>query len=221
MAHPLMTPLVLAAAAHNDPTLWYLTRATSVASYVALSVSVMLGILRSLARRTNERLSWIVDEVHQYLSTLAVVLVAGHLITLLLDPFLPFSVKNLIVPINEPYRQTAVTYGIFALYTMIVLWLSSWNKNRLPYTFWRNLHYLSFVAFVLVTLHGWQAGSDTGEPFMRGIYIGCSAAIAFLTVMRVFAQPRKVAVVAPQASQFTQAPQAIRPHTNRTPQPIR
>ena len=200
MAHALMVPIVMAATAHASPTLWYVTRATAVASYVALAVAVILGILRSLARRTNERLSWIVDETHQFLSTLAVVLVAGHLVTLVLDPFLPFSVENLILPINEPYRQTAVDFGVFGFYTLVVLWLSSWNKNRLPYTFWRNVHYLSFVAFVLVTLHGWQAGSDTNEPFMRGIYIGCSVAIAFLTAMRIFATPRQVAATIPQSA---------------------
>ncbi len=204
MAHTLTGLMVLAAPAPNNPALWYLTRAMAVASYVALSISVMLGILRSLARRNNERLSWVVDEAHQYLATLAVVLVAGHLITLLLDPFLPFTVLNIILPINEPYRVTAVTYGVFALYTLIVLWLSSWNKNRLPYGFWRNLHYLSFVAFVLVTIHGWQSGSDTNEPFMRGIYIGCSVAIAFLTLMRFFARPRDVPAIMPQSGRVPQ-----------------
>src|SRR5215472_3140882 len=78
------------AAAAASPTLWYVTRAMAVSAYVALTLSVMLGMLRTIARNSRERLSWVVDELHQFIATLAGVLIAGHLVTLLLDPFLPF-----------------------------------------------------------------------------------------------------------------------------------
>jgi predicted ferric reductase len=199
MVHLMMVPRVLAAA-QASPTMWYFTRALAVAAYVALAVTVMLGILRSLARRTSERLSWVVDEIHQYVATLAAVLVAGHLVTLLLDSFLPFSLRNLFIPLNEPYRPLATNLGVFSFYSLVVVWLSSWAKQSLSYGFWRALHYVSFVSFVLITLHGWLGGSDSKEPFMRGIYVGCSAAIAFLTLMRLFAAPRRQAVATPQAT---------------------
>ncbi len=48
------------------------------------------------------------------------------------------------------------------------------------------LHYLSFVAFILVTAHGLLAGSDTNEPWMRGIYAGAAGAFAILALMRLF-----------------------------------
>ncbi len=178
------------AARATSPTLWYITRATAVASYVTLSLSVALGVIQSIARVSRERLPWFVDELHQVSSTLTGVLIAGHLIALFFDPFLPFSLLNLLLPINEPYKPLGVTMGVFALYCMAALLFSSWLRRRVPYGFWRGLHYFSFVAFALVTAHGYFAGSDTQEPWMLGLYVGASGAVAFLLVMRLFTHPQ-------------------------------
>jgi sulfoxide reductase heme-binding subunit YedZ len=171
--------------AESSPLLWYVTRTLGVSAYVALTFSVILGMLRSIARSSGERLSWVVDELHQFVATLAGLLVAGHLVALYFDPFLPFTLQNLLLPIDEPYRPLAVQVGVFALYAMAVALVSSWLRRRMRYGFWRALHYISFIAFALVTAHGWLAGSDTGEPWMRGIYVGSTFAVGFLTLMRL------------------------------------
>ena len=173
------------AAAVPSPTLWYVTRAMGVSAYIALTLSVFFGVLRTISRNARERLSWVVDELHQFIATLAGLLVLGHLVALALDPYLPFSVTNLMLPIAEPYRPIAVTFGVLSLYGMVLLLFSSWLRRRLPYGIWRGVHYVSFVTFVLVTVHGWQAGSDTGEPWMRAVYGFSAAAIAFLMLARV------------------------------------
>jgi sulfoxide reductase heme-binding subunit YedZ len=166
--------------------LWYLTRALAVSAYVGLTLSVILGMLRSIARTARESISWVVDELHQVVATLSGLLVAGHLVTLKLDPYLPFSVTNLLLPVDEPYRPLAVVLGVFALYAMAVALVSSWLRRHMPYRSWRALHYVSFVAFALVTAHGWLAGSDAGEPWMHGFYVGASMAVGFLVLMRLF-----------------------------------
>jgi methionine sulfoxide reductase heme-binding subunit len=184
------------AAAAASPTLWYVTRAMAVSAYVALTLSVMLGMLRTIARNSRERLSWVVDELHQFIATLAGVLIAGHLITLLLDPFLPFSLLNLLLPLDEPYRPLAVNLGVFALYGMVVLLFSSWLRRRIPYGMWRTLHYVSFATFALVTAHGLLAGSDSGEPWMRAVYGFGAAAVTFLTLARMLVRGSRVRVAA-------------------------
>lgn len=184
--------LAQAAAAQADPLLWYLTRTTAVSAYVTLACAVMLGMLRGVARGSGERLSWIVDELHQVLATVFAGLVALHLITLIYDPFLPFSITNILLPVNEPYRPLAVDAGVIALYTLVIVLGSTWIRRFIPYRFWRLLHYASFVTFVLVTLHGLLAGSDTGEPWMRALYAGASAAVGFLVIMRVWTRPRHI-----------------------------
>lgn len=182
----------LASATATSPTLWYLTRTTAVAAYVALTFSVMLGLLRTIARSSAERLSWVVDELHAFVATLAGVFVFGHLLTIKLDTFVVFSLSDMFVPGQGPYKPVAVNIGIFAFYVMALALLSSWIRRFIPYRYWRAIHYLSFLAFALVTIHGWLAGSDTNEPWLRALYVGGAAAVAFLTVMRLFARPKVV-----------------------------
>ncbi len=188
-----VSALAPSAARATSPTLWYITRATAVASYITLSLSVALGVIQSIARTSRERLPWVVDELHQVSSTLTGVLVLAHLTALYFDPFLPFSLRNLLVPVNEPYKPLAVTLGVFALYCMASLLLSSWLRRRVSYGFWRGLHYFSFIAFALVTAHGYLAGSDTQEPWMLGLYVGASGAVLFLLLMRLFTTPHSEA----------------------------
>src|SRR5579859_4962017 len=78
-------PGVQAAASARGSSWWYLTRTTAVAAYLALTCSVFLGIMRTIASSAGERVSWVVDELHAFIATLAVVLVVGHLISLSLD----------------------------------------------------------------------------------------------------------------------------------------
>jgi len=181
-------PRLLAAitTATANPTMWYATRAAAVCAYIALTLTVLLGIVRSLMRVTRFRKTWLVEEVHQYVADAAVVFIAVHLTTLLLDPLIPFSPLNLLLPIGEPYRPLAVALGVLALYTVALVIGSSWLRRHLPYAAWRTLHYGSFVAFWLVTLHGILAGSDARESWMRTLYIGAAVVVSGGMALRAF-----------------------------------
>jgi methionine sulfoxide reductase heme-binding subunit len=187
-------PLALAAAsAHSaaaaNPLLWYVTRAAAVSSYVVLSLTVMLGMVRSLTRVGRMRVSWLLDETHQFLALLTVALVALHLLSLVFDPLVPFTPLNLLLPVAEPYRPFAVDLGVLALYALGIVALSSWLRRYIAYASWRTLHAVSFVAFFLVTLHGVFAGSDAGAPWMRLIYLAATGVVMLLAFVRLFWAP--------------------------------
>jgi predicted ferric reductase len=171
-----------------DPTLWYLTRAAAVSAYVLLSLTAILGLTRSLARARGVRSPWtivLLDDAHQFSALLTAAFVVLHLGTLVLDPFLPFSLRNLLVPSGEPYRPLATDLGVLALYALGIVLLSSWLRRRLSYGFWRNLHVLSFAAFALVTAHGLLAGHDTGQEWMTRLYVVASGCVGGLVVLRL------------------------------------
>lgn len=190
---PYLTALgtVALAARTADPTLWYVTRAAAVSAYVLLLVAVDLGMLRSMARELSVRVSWLLDELHQFISLLAAAFVALHLLALLFDPFIRFSPLNLLLPLGQPYKPLAVDLGVLALYALAVVLASSWLRPRMSQRTWRGLHYASFAVFFLVTLHGLLAGSDAAQPWMHALYVGAAASVLFLVVARIFAQPRE------------------------------
>jgi predicted ferric reductase len=180
--------------AQDQPVLWYLTRTFAVASYVALTFTVILGMLRAIARTAGERLSWVIDELHLFVASLTGGLIAGHLISLKLDPFIPFTFSNLLLPGDQPYHPLASNLGVFAFYTMAVVLVTSWFRALIPYRLWRFLHVFSFVAFGLVTAHGLLAGSDASEPWQRSLYGMAVGAVGFLTLLRLFGGKKKPAI---------------------------
>ncbi|MGH2515778.1 MAG: ferric reductase-like transmembrane domain-containing protein [Ktedonobacterales bacterium] len=189
-----------AGAAAASPTLWYVTRAAAVCAYVLLTVTVALGILRSLARDLSLRTGWALDDIHQFLALLTGAFVALHLVTLVLDPFLPFSIANLLIPFAQPYRALATDLGVLALYTLVVVLGSSWLRRRMSYRVWRGIHYTSFITFFLVTLHGLLAGADAGAPWMHAVYIGSAAAVVFLVFFRILAPAGEKSAPSSQAT---------------------
>jgi methionine sulfoxide reductase heme-binding subunit len=172
-----------------NPFFWYVTRAAAMSAYIVLTVVVLVGISRSLIRMSGSRASWVLDEVHQFLALLVAALVGLHLVSLFLDPLIPFSLLNFALPIAEPYRPFAVDLGVLALYGLIIVLLSSWLRRYIAYASWRLLHYTSFAVFLLVTLHGVLAGSDSGEPWMVLVYLGAAVSVILMTLVRMLWLP--------------------------------
>lgn len=175
---------IAALQAGSDPRLWYVTRAAGVCAYVLLALGTSLGLFQSLGRTLEVRAGWVVVELHQFVALLAAAFVALHLVALALDPFLHFSLSNLVLPVAEPYRPFWVALGVLGLYALVIVLLSSWLRKYLPYAFWRGLHMTSFVVFALVTLHGIQSGTDTSQPWMKAVYFASLAVVIFLTGIR-------------------------------------
>jgi methionine sulfoxide reductase heme-binding subunit len=180
---------VTGAASTANPFFWYVTRAAAVSSYLVLTLVVLLGISRSLVRISGSHASWVLDEIHQFLALLVAALVSLHLLSLFLDPLIPFSLLNFALPIAEPYRPLAVDLGVLSLYGLVIVLLSSWLRRYIKHTTWRTLHYISFVVFLLVTLHGVLAGSDSGQPWMIVVYLLASLAVGLMTLIRVLWTP--------------------------------
>jgi methionine sulfoxide reductase heme-binding subunit len=183
---PLPLAALGAAPATANPLLWYVTRAAAVSAYITLTVTVILGMARSLARVTSTRVSWMLDEVHQFLAVLVAAFVGLHLLSLLFDPLIPFAPLNLLVPLDQPYRPFAVDLGVLAVYGLVIVLGSSWLRRRIAYASWRTLHYTSFAVFALVTLHGILAGSDAGQPWMRLVYLVAGGLVGLLVFLRMF-----------------------------------
>ncbi len=177
------------AAATANPFFWYVTRAAALSSYIVLTLVVLLGISRSLVRISGSRASWVLDEIHQFLALLVAALVGLHLLSLFLDPLIPFTLLNFALPVAEPYRAFAVDLGVLSLYGLAIVLLSSWLRRYMKYASWRALHYTSFAVFLLVTLHGVLAGSDSGQPWMILVYLGASAAVVLMTLIRILWLP--------------------------------
>jgi DMSO/TMAO reductase YedYZ heme-binding membrane subunit len=170
----------------DDPTLWYVTRGAAATAYLLLTAVMAFGIILSFRGLEGLMRGWRVYDLHQVLTLLMLGFVGLHLVTLYLDPFEPFSLLKLVWPFAETYRPLGTALGVLTLYLLVLVALSSWARRLLSVRFWYVLHLTSYVAFILVTIHGLLTGADSQTPWMLGVYTGSSALIAFLTLGRIY-----------------------------------
>jgi len=163
---------------------WFISRAAGLVTFALLSASVILGLLMS--SKTSSLMSKALTyELHTFLSTLALWLVAIHVGALLFDSFVRFTPLQLLVPFSSPYQRFWTGLGGVAAWASIVLVASFAVRKRIGYANWRRLHYLSFGAYVIGLVHGIGNGPDAGLAVVFTMYLGSAATVASLLVYRI------------------------------------
>ena len=168
----------------SSPAIWYAARASGVAAYVVLSavVAIGLGLGRKAQSRRWPRFS--VEDVHRFGGLLVGALIVVHVGAIAVDSFLPFSVKQLLVPLAASYRPLWTGLGIAAAELLLALAITNHYRRRLPYGFWRTAHYLNFAVWTLASLHGLFAGTDRGALWLALLYAAAVSTVAALALWR-------------------------------------
>lgn len=164
---------------------WLISRATGLVAYIALSLDVIVGLL--VSTRSGGRFlprGHIVD-LHGWLSPLTLALVLAHGGVLLADNYVRFDIIDLVIPFASSRWPLAVGAGVLAAYLLLVVHLSFGLRKRLGTAMWRRLHYLSFVAFVLVTIHAIAVGTDRAHPWFASSYVLSLLVVLSLVGLRI------------------------------------
>ena len=192
---------------------WAIARGAGFSAFVLLTASVVLGLVLSL-RLTSPRWPGIVtNEVHRFITSLALWMTALHLTMLLLDSQSGFSLGELLIPFAGEYRPVATSLGILALYTVLAVLVTTKLRSRIGYQRWRRLHGLAFVAYGAALLHGILAGTDSSAGWAVLVYLVSGLVVGGLTIARVARRPGIPPAARPAATE--------RPGPGRPPAPPR
>jgi predicted ferric reductase len=174
---------------------WHLVRSAGIVSYLLLLASMVWGLFMSAQCVKDWSPGAVSMTLHSTLSWLAVMVGLVHALLLLLDDYFTYTLADLFVPFVGPYRPEAVGLGTLAFWILLIVTLSFPLKKRLGHANWKRLHYLSYAAFVMVSLHGLFAGTDGSNlGFRLLLAIGVLLVVA-LTVLRVRRSQRPLARV--------------------------
>ncbi|MEY2698654.1 MAG: hypothetical protein RL720_610 [Actinomycetota bacterium] len=198
----------------NEPHIWwYITRASALIAWVLMTMSVLWGILLSTrVMRKIDNPAWLQD-LHRYLGGMTLIMVALHMVSLMLDGWLQFSLAETLVPFATDFKPFAVALGILAFYILVAVQGSSLIMNRLPRKFWKGLHYSSYVALLLVSLHAGWTGTDVSSWWYRTLAIVLISVATIAAIVRIITGTRS-APSAPQSSvQKTAEPQTLQPRS--------
>ena len=163
---------------------WYVARAGGMLAFALLTASVVAGLLLSGRARLERWPRFALEDVHRFLGLLAGAFIVVHGAALLLDGYLPFSLRNLLVPGSAPYRPLAVALGVIAAELLAALAITNHFRKELSYRLWRRLHYLNFAVWALALVHGLTSGTDSTTPWALALYLGSAGTVVGLTVRR-------------------------------------
>ena len=164
---------------------WYVTRASGLVAYLLLWFSMVLGLAV-----TSKYLDHALDRVftydfHQFISLLSIAFVAVHIIVLMFDRYLPYSIWQILIPFISPYRPFWVGIGVIGFYLIILVTVTFYLRNKIGGRAFRLIHILSLVGYLGATLHGIYSGTDTSLPTMQVLYKGTGLVVLFLTIFWV------------------------------------
>ncbi len=164
---------------------WHLVRSAGMTAYSLLAASMLWGLFlssRILKDWSPGPLSLL---LHATTSWLAVVLAAAHALLLLFDGFYTYTLPDLIVPFIGPYRPFAVGLGVVAFWLVLAITVSFSLRKLIGRRNWLWLHYTSYGAFVLITIHALLAGTDASLGGVQVILFGFVACVCLLLFWRV------------------------------------
>ncbi|MDT8305131.1 MAG: ferric reductase-like transmembrane domain-containing protein [Anaerolineae bacterium] len=170
---------------HGAASSWYLSRATGTVAYFLLSAATIWGLVLSSKIIKEGVPAPLALGLHSFLSWLALALAGLHGGLLLFDRYYQFGLADILIPFRGPYRPFWTGLGIAGFYLGLLTSASFSWRRRLGQRFWRALHSLTFLAYLLVTVHGLAAGTDSGATGMRLLYVASGLAVLFLVNYRL------------------------------------
>lgn len=170
---------------------WFISRSSGIMAYLLITVSVLWGLVQSGALFRRRVAPLLALGLHNYLSWAGLALAALHGLILLGDSYTRFSLQQVVTPFMSTYRPIPVGLGIIGFYLMLLLSVSFYMRRWIGQKSFRLLHYGSFGAFTLVTLHGVLAGTDSGP--LWPLYALSLILVLGLTALRVAGARRKAA----------------------------
>ena len=164
---------------------WYLLRASGIVTLLLLTLVVALGVATTNRFRPRGLPLFVTTQVHRNASLLAVVFMAIHVVTTVVDPQASVQLAATVVPFVSRWAPFWVGLGALALDLVAAVVVTSLVRKHLAYRLWRGIHWTAYAAWPLALVHGIGAGSDAGTEWLRAVNVVCIVLVGAALVWRV------------------------------------
>ncbi len=105
------TSSVTSAVGQSSTALWYFTRSAGLVALVALTASLVVGVIASIGWTTERWPRFLSQSVHRNLSLFCLGLVALHVTTTVVDGYVPIGFLDAFIPFRSPYRRSGSAWA--------------------------------------------------------------------------------------------------------------
>ena len=165
--------------------LWYATRGAGVVSLLLLSAVTVLGVL-SVAR--FESAGWprfVTTGFHRNLSLLAVIFLALHIVTAVVDPFTSLGWTTALIPFASSYRTLWLGLGTVAFDLLLAILITSLLRGFFGHRTWRAVHWLAYASWPVAVVHGFGTGTDSWSTWLLVLNAVCILAVGWALAVRL------------------------------------
>jgi methionine sulfoxide reductase heme-binding subunit len=177
--------------AFTSSYLWYTTRATGLVALVLFTIVVCLGTFVSNRVGGTKVGRFEFNELHRSISMIAMVFLVLHIVTTIVDSYVPTGWLSAVVPMTSRYERLDVALGTVAFDLMLAVWVSSLMRSRIANGSWRFIHWLSWLAFVAAVVHGFLLGTDARTGIGLVIVTACCVAVFVTATWRFVKRPTR------------------------------
>lgn len=179
-----------AATTLNDlPWTWLAIRATGVTAWGLLTAVVVWGILLRTRLLGKKATPPALLSLHRWLSALALGFLVVHMVMLLVDSSVHFTIGQILIPGTAPWRTFDVALGTLAFWCLIPVAFIGRLRQKMGKsgnTWFKRTHYVAYAAWPLATGHYVLAGTDAMSQWSIALIIAGSVIIIFALLARGF-----------------------------------
>ena len=158
-------------------TIWYTMRATGVVALVLLTGTMVLGILTAGRAKSRSWPAFAQADLHKRVSLLAMVFLALHVLTAVVDTYVSVGWLSVVVPFASPYRPLWTGLGTVGVDLMLAVAVSSALRQRISARTWRGIHWLAYGSWPVAMAHSLGMGTDASQLWMDGVGAVCTLAV--------------------------------------------
>lgn len=160
----------------NEHTWWYMSRASANVAWALVVLSILWGVLLSTrVLRNVDSPAWLRD-LHSWLGGLSLMFAGIHMVTLIADSYVTFTVGDVLVPFSSQWRPIPTAVGIVTFWLLVAVQGTSLLMKKMPRATWRRIHMLSYLLFATSVVHALGSGTDVGSE----VFTYFSVAVAML-----------------------------------------
>jgi sulfoxide reductase heme-binding subunit YedZ len=169
----------------TDTLLWYTTRGAGAVSLVLLSAVVVLGVLSALRFQSASWPRFLTTGLHRNVALMAVVFLALHIVTAVVDPFTHLGWLAAVVPFSSYYRSFWLGLGTVAFELLLAIVVTSLVRGFIGHKAWRVIHWLAYVSWPIAIFHGFGTGTDAWSAWLLALTAACVAVVAIAVGYRI------------------------------------
>jgi DMSO/TMAO reductase YedYZ heme-binding membrane subunit len=150
-----------------------------------LTTSVVLGVVSVTRVRSDRWPRFAIADLHRNLALLALAFGAVHVVTSVIDSFVPISLADAFIPFVASYKPLWMALGTIAADLMLAVLITTALRRRLGFQAWRSVHMLSYGCWGAGVVHSIGIGSDARSA-VWGVTIvaACIGAVGGALVQR-------------------------------------